>query len=306
MTLFSFSSSFSIAIFSSNLYLLGIPIELIPSTDTGNIKSANFKLWMKLRTHLEHEEQTQMINNNQSTPASDNNVGRSDSEVVSTLKLQSGLHYYLANTDDIIVECPLSNDVLFRMGKTMNFHLGNVYFQSLIKSRIYEHSIDPNTTRLRRTEIEFEIFNEVLGCGGGESGRFLTWDINKKWWLVIHSDNEIRLKIYHAFIGFRKRMTKTQQQQQEVQTKTNLNSIFEQQQDGQKKKRYNNNTNSSCCSDNGLYCGCDGNNNGCNIMPCSPPMNHNGNNNDNNACGYFFSTDDGSYAYVDDGSHPEK
>jgi hypothetical protein len=304
-------------------FLAGIPIELIPSTDSGNIKSVNFKRWIKLRTHLEQEEQTHMINNNKSTPASDNNVGKCDSEVVShTLTPQSGLHNYLANTKgNIIVECPSSNDVIFRMGESMNFHLGNIHFQSLIESRIHEHSIDVNTTQLRKAEIGIEIMNEVLkpeeknnGCGGGggESGRFLTWDRKKKWWLVIHSEDKIRLKIYHAFLGFKKNMLKEQQQQQEVQTTTN--SIFEQQQDGQKKKRYNNNNknNSSCCSnDCGLNCGSDGNNNRCNTtMPCLLPymMNNNGNNNinNNNDCGHFFSTDDGSYAYIDDGSHPKK
>jgi hypothetical protein len=253
---------------------------------------------MKLRTHLEHEERTHMIKDFKSIPYVDTNVGTYDSDIVSTTSTstQSHLQNYLANTNNI-VECPLSNDVIFRRGKTMNVHLGNVNFQNLIESRIYEHSIDLDTPPLRRTELEIEVFNEVLkpvknngsygggGGGGGHSGRFLTWDMKKQWWLVIRSEDEIRIKIHYAFRDFRKKMLRTQQKQQKVQTVTNLNSLFEHQ-DGQKKIRYNDNdnTNSSSSTDGGC---CNENDGGCT-----------GN---STACGYFFSTDDGSYAYLDDG-----
>jgi hypothetical protein len=261
-----------------------------------------------MRKHLEREEQTHMINNNISTPASHNNVGspRYDSEVVSTVSPQSGLH-----TNNIIVECPLLNDVIFRRSKPMIFHSGNVKFQDLIESHIYEHSIDPNTPLLRRKEIEIEILNEVLkpkknSARGRDNsgGRFLTWNMEKKWWMVMDSENEIQLKIYHAFLSFRKKMLKTQQQQQEVQTVANLNSLFEQQ-DGQKKKRFND-INGRCCSNCALCCASDDNNNGCSGVLCvRTAVNHN-RNNSNDACGFFFSTDDGSYACLDDDglSHP--
>jgi hypothetical protein len=275
-----------------------------------------------LRAHLEHGEQTHMINNSNSTPASSYiNYNGYHSEVVSTPSPPSHLLYYLANTNNIIVECPSSNDVIFRRGKPMNIHSGNVKFQNVIESYIYEHSIDPNTPLLRRKEIEIEILNEVLkpkknnGSGRGDSGgRFLTWNIEKKWWVVIHSEDEIQLKIYHAFLGFRKKMLKAQQQQQKVQTVTNLNSIFERQQDGQKKKWHNKNKNKNCgcCSDCGLYCGSDDNNSkGCSIMPSLPSFSTvmiepslpaaviNIGNNKSSDCGYFFSTDDGSYACAD-------
>jgi hypothetical protein len=261
-------------LFSQIYTFLGIPIELIPSTDAGNIKSVNFKQWMKLRTHLEHEEQT------------------------------SGLH--------IIVECPLSNDVIFRSGKAMNFHAGNVKFQNLIESHIYEHSIDPTTPQFRRREIEIELMNEVLEkekkcgrVGGGDTsgGRFLTWNMKKKWWSVIHSDHEIIKKINCAFRDFLIKLLKPQQQQQKVQTVKTVktsNSLFERQQDGQKKKRYNDDNKDICCSDCGLFCGSDDNKNGCNSMPCLPStINDNGNN--SKACEFSFPSDDGSYANLNDG-----
>ncbi|MGK3759205.1 MAG: hypothetical protein ACI8RD_011522 [Bacillariaceae sp.] len=296
----SFSSPTSSSIFLS-LYLsklftpVGIPIELLPITDTWNIKLVNLNQWIKLCKHLEREKQYSSDSDNS------NSGGGYDSGGVSATSST-----ITTTTIENIVECPLSNDVVFRRGKPLNFHVGNVNFQNLIESRIYEHTIDQNTPPLRRTEIEIEIFNEVFRKPKqGESGRFLTWNKEKKWWLVIHSENEIQLKIRNAFRDFRKKMLRTQQQQQKVQTISNSNSLFEQQQDGQKKKFKNNNN--SCCSDCGLYCGnaSDANNNGCNnIMPCVPStMNNNGNNNNNNnnnnnAFGYFFSTDDGSYACI--------
>jgi hypothetical protein len=308
------SSSFSIVVFFNQYlpYFAGIPVEILPLTDTGNIKSANFKQWMKLRTHLEHEEITHMIKDNKST-----NMGTYDSGVVSTPSPQSHLLYYLANTNNII-ECPLSNDVLFRRSKTMNFHSGNVNFQNLIESRIYEHSIDLNTPPVRQTEIEIEVFNEVLkpiknngSFGGGDSGRFLTWDIKKQWWLVIHSDNEIQIKIHYAFRDFRKKMLRSQQK---VQTGTNLNSLIERQ-DGQKKIRYNNNVSDNDNKNSSSISGSDisdsgDENDGCNIENSTTCGNFfatdDGDENDgcnigkNIACGYFFSTDDGSFTYLDD------
>ena len=235
---------------------LGIPIEHFPATDTGNIKLIYFKQWINLRTHLEYEEEKK-INNN------DNNN----------------------NNNIIIVECPLSNDVIFRRGKTMNFHSGNIKFQNLIESRICEYFINPNTSLSRRKEIEIDILNEILNS----CGRFLTWIAEKKWWLVIHSEDEMQFKIHYAFLGFRTRMLKKQQKQQKVvPTVAKLTSLFEGQQVGQKKKRYNNNNCSiSSFSDCGLHCDSDDNN-----------SNNSGNNNCSD-CGYFFSVDDGSYACTD-------
>ena len=194
---------------NSFLYLIaGVPIELIPSTDTGNIKSVNLKQWMNLRIHLERERQKSAYYSSSSDNDSDNNGGRGgyDSGGVSSSSITTSSSSIVttATTIDIsnIVECPLSNDVIFRRGKTLNFHPGNVKFQNLIESHIQEHSIDPNTSLIRRKEIVTEVMNEVCnnsksktksknksesesghsGCGYGygvHGGRFLTWNMEK-------------------------------------------------------------------------------------------------------------------------------
>jgi hypothetical protein len=300
------SSSISFRFIFLNSLSVGIPIELIPNTDTGNIKSVNLNQWIKLRKHLEREEQIQMINNNKSATlcSSDCDNGY-DYEVASTSSSsQSSQSHllYVANANNI-VECPLSTDVVFRRGKTMKFHVGNVNFQNLIESRMYEHTIDVNASPLRRTEIEIELMNEVRKklekTNGCDSGRFLTWNREESWWSVMQSDDEIQKKIHYAFRDCRKKMLKTQQQQQKVQTITNLNSLFVRQ-DGQKKKRYNNSNNNT--KDRSSISACGGNYNGNSSESddnnqCIIPTPFN---NSNNACGYFFSTDDGAYTNLDD------
>jgi len=80
------------------LYLVkgyGIPVDHIPLTGTGNVKTLNLKVWMKLRTRLED------------------------------VKGESGSN---------IIECPGSKDVLFRPSKMIKGHPGNVKFHSLIET----------------------------------------------------------------------------------------------------------------------------------------------------------------------------
>ncbi|OEU09099.1 hypothetical protein FRACYDRAFT_249012 [Fragilariopsis cylindrus CCMP1102] len=308
----------------------GVPIELIPSTDTGNIKSVNLKQWMKLRIHLERERQKSAYYLSSSDNDSDNNGGRGGydsggvSSSLSTTSSSSSSIVTTATNIDIstIVECPLSNDVIFRRGKTLNFHPGNVKFQNLIESHIiHEHSIDPNTSLIRRKEIVTEVMNEVCnnsksktksknesesghsgcGCGGygvHYGGRFLTWNMEKQWWLVIHSDDdEIQKKIHYAFRDFKKKMLKTQQP-----TTTENGNTQQQKKRYHYKKSNNNNNNgneltlsSSSSSSKGNSDddnNNNNNNNGCNtIIPFLPSII----NNNIGACGYFFSTDDSSY-----------
>ena len=167
---------------------------------------------MNLRIHLERERQKSAYYSSSDNNDSDNNGGRGgyDSGGVSSsssITTSSSSIVTTATTIDIsnIVECPLSNDVIFRRGKTLNFHPGNVKFQNLIESHIQEHSIDPNTSLIRRKEIVTEVMNEVCnnsksktksrnesdsghgGCGYSYGvhygGRFLTWNMEKQWWL---------------------------------------------------------------------------------------------------------------------------
>lgn len=71
----------------------GIPVDHIPLTGTGNVKTQNLRLWLKLRSSIENENEL----------------------------------------SENIIECPGSKDVLFRPSKLVKGHPGNVQFQSLIE-----------------------------------------------------------------------------------------------------------------------------------------------------------------------------
>ena len=285
----------------------GIPIELIPMTETGNVKSVNLKQWIKLRTYVERQTQERMA---AIAFASSSSSENSDCEsIVSTLTTAP-----MNN----IVECPGSNDVIFRRGKSMTYHPGNVMFQNLIESQIQEHTIDPNTIQSRRVAIEMELIQIVRTAGG----RFLKWEIDRSLWTNMNqdmpnnnnknsisssnnnnnnstnydsstsgysssgrisssheatADKEIQQKVHYAFRDFRKKMLKTPQN---LQVNTSSTYAFERQ-DGQKRKRFNNGARSN--------------------------INKNKNNSGGGGggglvggtgCGFFFSTDDGSYNNV--------
>ena len=77
----------------------GIPTEMIPITDSGNIKKTHLYQWIKVRKFLESEDTT-----------------NSDGE-------------------DSIILLPNSNDVLFRSGTTTSAHPGNAFFRGLIEMK---------------------------------------------------------------------------------------------------------------------------------------------------------------------------
>lgn len=221
----------------------GIPTELIPTTDSGNVKAVNLKQWIKLRLYIESQAGQYMAT--LWSGESDSNHSSNNSDYESSTTSVDAHHM----TD--IVECPGSHDVIFRRGKSMSYHPGNVKFFNLIESRIHEHTLDPKTTQARRMAIEKELIQQIRDDGG----RFLRWEIDKCWWVDMSSgtddanDKEIRSKIHYAFRDFRKKMMK----KQKVIVNTSSTYAFERQ-DGQKRKRYNNDANTT--DDCGIAEGC--------------------------------------------------
>ena len=268
------------------LQAYGIPTEIIPSTDTGNIKLDNLRQWIRLKTYTEQFTQERM-----------------------TASMET-----MMTPLNSIVECPGSNDVIFKRGKSINYHPGNVMFQNLIESRISQHSIDPNSTEAQKHTIELEVIQQVQKDGG----RFLKWDIENGWWINMRVDNihgdmdidrdmdisspnmmntkmlnkntnatsttclevdkQIQLKVHNAFRDFKKKMMRAQQKQLQFNARSAY--AFERQ-DGQKRQRSSNhntrttitklgnaNDSVSSCSDSAC-------------VPFLPDMG-------GNACGYFF------------------
>lgn len=169
----------------------GIPVDLIPITDTGNIKTTNLKQWMRLRKIVE--------------------VGMTPDGT---------------KTNEVsIVECPRSNDVIFRPGTSMLCHPGNVVFRGLIESKQDRITVK----RAEKEEVALEIIREVEKSGG----RFLIWD-NGGWWSEAKDVDLICTKIAISYRDFK---TKVQSQNQNKQHIDSSTFFFVNQDHGKKRKR---------------------------------------------------------------------
>ena len=107
----------------------GIPLDQLPITESGKIKTTHFKKWIQLRKNME---------------APDGKLGRID--------LQS------------IIECPGLNDVVFRPSQSTMCHPGNVRFRGLVESKHFEHSIA--NSREAKIKITNGVIQEVKNFGG--------------------------------------------------------------------------------------------------------------------------------------------
>ena len=131
----------------------GIPVELIPVTGSGNIKFNSLKRWVRIRTIVETEVR-----------------------IYGMARLARGT----------IVECPGSNDVIFKPGKKLPNHPGNILFRNLILSKEDEYTTIAAKRGLYRwlvTEIKFQ-----------HKGRFLKWN-DDEYWTEIREDSQITTKM---------------------------------------------------------------------------------------------------------------
>ena len=303
----------------------GIPIKLIPISNTGTIKLDNWKKWIKFKKYTEQQEMTLSTKTSMKTPM------------------------------DSIVECPGSNDVVFRMGKSMDYHPGNVKFQNMIESQLQHHS-NPFTTRTQKEAIEIEVIQNVKK----EGGRFLQWESDKGWWINMSvemyvdlnsdidmdvssistmnsiltgantdtfsdkntnkntyenmnvnvkrnenenvnvslnpnnsaeyskAETEIQSKVHNAFLDFKKKIIRAQQKQQQLQVSTSSTYVF-QQQNGQKRKRSDDNNIFTTTTTTTMRSDTNNGNNSSICISFLPNMK-------GSACGYFFSdANDNSY-----------
>jgi len=181
----------------------GIPVDLTPITDSGNIKTTHLKQWLRLRKIIE--------------------VGMTpDGIKTETLS---------------IIECPGSNDVIFRPGTSMLCHPGNVVFRGLIESKQNRTTVK----RAEKEEVALEIIREVEEMGG----RFLMWD-NIGWWSKLNDVSLISTKIAISYRDFKTKVQCfVQQHQQTKQQKVDCSTYAFVNQDGKKRKRRANNGGSS-------------------------------------------------------------
>jgi hypothetical protein len=158
----------------------GIPIDLLPISQTGNIKKTSLLHWIRLRGMIESQQQQLQMGG------------------IIVPSLVFGISDDSTDDDPIdalsAIECPNLNDVIFRTGKSYMCHPGNVMFRSLIEAKLDEHF---SSTRKEKAAIAWWIVEQVEV----KNGRFLKWD-QRGWWTEFEDRSEIRYKIPTYFRDF--------------------------------------------------------------------------------------------------------
>jgi len=153
----------------------GIPVDLMPLTDSGNVKTKNFSHWLKVRRALE------------------------DNKNLSVNGISSS--FFLNN-----IECPGLNDVIFRSGKNHMSHPGNVMFQGIIESKHDEHCAAHQDDK---AVITWWVIEQVEMKGG----RFLEWNDHGMWSQILDRGH-IRSKVSSCFRTFRRKLNAFKNSQQ--------------------------------------------------------------------------------------------
>jgi len=185
-----------------HLHGYGIPVDQIPITDTGNIKTKNLFQWIRVRKYLESQR------------------GHGANACVSSDSESS-----MASSMHLTIDCPNMNDVIFRGKHAYLSHPGNAMFRGLIESRYAEHN--KLTTTDAKVQVTWNIIQEVEK----KNGRFLVWHDNGCW-KEMTDRMQIRTKVAGALKDHKRRL------KARSNLRVNQSSTFEfERQDNRNKKR---------------------------------------------------------------------
>lgn len=169
----------------------GVPIELLPLTGTNVIKVNYHNQWIKTRKLVEGNQlKYQMQSNCGYIPEYECRFGNPNERPVT------------------IVECPCSNDVVFRNGTQSNENPGNAMFRNFIRAywekrqaavdfQQEEDSTDEDDRRFRDDLVR--TIETQMG------GRFLEWDKSRTVWIKMEDKAKIQRKVSMAFYNCTKR-----------------------------------------------------------------------------------------------------
>jgi len=159
----------------------GIPIELLPLTGTNSIKLNYHNQWIRTRRLVETYQNYYGYN------------------CEYKCEYECGFETNKSNREPVtIVECPCSNDVVFRNGTHSMDNPGNTMFRNLILS-YWENN---NKFRLRSTDFRDNIVRDIEVH---KKGRFLDWNKDLGVWVVIKDKTRIQRKVAMVLYNFTKR-----------------------------------------------------------------------------------------------------
>lgn len=167
----------------------GIPIHLLPLTETGAIKVKYFNEWLRIRKTLEE--------------ASEEDYAADD------------------NTLDRVVVCPCLTDVVFRQGTPSVKNPGNVMFRNTIIAHLEDHYSQHRYLEGHQEQPEqIEIFCNWLieMTVNTKGGRFLEWDQRLHVWVKMVDHQKMKSKVAIAYRDTTKRfLTQRQKTARAVQ-----------------------------------------------------------------------------------------
>lgn len=143
--------------FRYKLKTYGIPVHLLPLTDTDSIKCTYLNQWMKTRKLLEEHELGLPEQEQDHVMLHSSSVGSGPHEHHLeggiTKGVGVGAAAFAATVIDSIVECPALNDVVFRKGSRVTSieNPGNRFFRDLIRTFLEER--ERTSEQLRQEEI---------------------------------------------------------------------------------------------------------------------------------------------------------
>ena len=175
----------------------GIPVELIPLTDTGNVKTTYLRQWIKVRKILDanyhHDNNIHHIGNDSSNDSSISSGGSS------------------GGGDQTVIECPGSHDVVFRPGTSLSCHPGNARFRGFLETL----TVVPSelTEKMTQSELAERVIEEITRTGG----RFLRWEHTDCYWTELHDPVQIHTKVFLSMRDFKYR-ARTHRRIRQLQT----------------------------------------------------------------------------------------
>jgi len=177
----------------------GIPIELLPSLDSETVVTKNHLVWTKNREYFEE--------------GCFEDDGRNG-----YFRVQ-----FPNKAFKLIVDCPGSNDVLFRQGKNMMEHPGNIMFRNLIMSYLEQEEAWKASCLGSGETMDEDNHSNVIGFGkhrflnswildeicSKRQGRFLEWDRERFVWVLMADLTMIKNKVSIAFSKCRNQKEKS-------------------------------------------------------------------------------------------------
>lgn len=136
-----------------------------------------------------------------------------------------------------LVDCPLSSDIVFKIGTSNLTHPGNVTYREVLQSNL--QAFNQAQANATTKKVVNKIMTSVIAGGG----RFLEWSAIGCW-IVMQDPAKLQVKIYHSLY----QLQKSTEAQKRRQTHCSSTFMFERQ-DGKKRKRHSaDEMDKQCCT----------------------------------------------------------